>query len=136
MLSTFVSAETIFNALHQCRQTRLVGVATSMQGNDVFRFRHEPDKSPPSQLARGPQRIRIRREAPSVVPFSAAEQTKPEMSVKLKLPLDGKDTWAVCSHPATVSTHRFLPDGERGVAHVPNDDFQRIKKKVLANFPD
>ena len=64
------------------------------------------------------------------------EQTKPELSVKLKSPLDGKDTWAVCCHPATVSTHRLVPDRKRGMAHAPNDYFQRIKEKVLENLPD
>ena len=71
-----------------------------------------------------------------VVPFSTAEQTRPELSTKLKSPLNGMDTWAVCSHPTTVSTYRLLPDKQKGVVRVPNNDFQRIKEKVLANLPD
>ena len=39
-----------------------------------------------------------------VVPFSTAEQTRPELATKLKSPLNGMDTWAVCSHPTTVSS--------------------------------
>lgn len=71
-----------------------------------------------------------------VVPFSTVEQTRPELSVKLKSPLNGMDTRAVCSHPMTVSTYRLTPDRHRGVVRMPQNDFQMIKKKVQASLPD
>lgn len=71
-----------------------------------------------------------------VIPLSTAEQTRPEMAVKMKSPLDGQDTWAVCSHIMTFSTYRFSPDKEKGICRVPNDVFQEIRKKVFANLPD
>ena len=71
-----------------------------------------------------------------VIPLSTSEQTRPEVAVKMKSPLDGQDTWAVCSHIMPVSTYRLYPDRDKGICRVPHDVFQEIRERVFKNLPD
>ncbi|MCY4445133.1 MAG: hypothetical protein OXC02_01530 [Rhodobacteraceae bacterium] len=53
-----------------------------------------------------------------------------------EIPLDGEDTWAVCSHIMTVSTYRLIPDKKKRVCRIPSDVFQMIRETVFKNLPD
>lgn len=72
--------------------------------------------------------------AVTVIPCSSQDQTGNRWAIKLKVTIDGSDSWAICDKPVTVAVSR-LSNAKAGRVRLPQDEFTAILELLYRWLP-
>jgi len=68
----------------------------------------------------------------TVVPITSKRQSNPQLSVRIRSPLDGRNAWIVCNHVTTTAASRLLPS--HGKRLISEEEYRDVMDKIVDNL--